>query len=98
MQHQETQNLEAFTLIPAGMTFKHALRAGYVKPYRNRNYLDFVKTLTCPCGAPADDPSHVNSYKGTGTKSPDVVYLAILPNLPRTVRKQTGLLETVVRG
>ena len=55
-----------------GLTFKQSLQKGYTKPYRNRNYLDWVKVQTCPCGAPADDPSHVNSYKGTGTKAPDL--------------------------
>jgi len=78
MQHQETQNLEAFTLIPADMTFKQALRAGYVKPYRNRNYLDFIKTLPCcGCGSPADDPHHIISVGlggGMGTKPSDFPY------------------------
>lgn len=54
------------------MHFKQKLQAGYVKPYRNRAYLNWVKQQTCPCGMPADDPSHANHYKGMGTKSPDI--------------------------
>lgn len=56
------------------MNYKQRLQKGLAKPLRNRNYLDWVKTQTCPCGAPADDPSHVNGggYKGMGTKASDL--------------------------
>jgi len=50
-----------------------------VKSYRNRAYLDWVKTLPCKiCDAPADDPHHVIAEKmgGMGTKASD---LAVLP-------------------
>jgi hypothetical protein len=61
-------------LIPSGMTFDRALRAGYVGRIECRPYLDWLKTLPCDtCGAPApSDPSHLNSYKGMGTKAPDL--------------------------
>lgn len=50
-----------------------AVRAGYAGRIELRPYLDWIKTLPCDtCGAPPPcDPSHVNSFKGQGTKSPD---------------------------
>lgn len=55
-------------------TFKQKLQKGLAKPVRNRSYLNWVKVQVCPCGNPADDPSHVNTggYKGMGTKAPDI--------------------------
>lgn len=45
------------------------------KPYRNRKYLDWVKTQPCSvCGAPADDPHHiigVGHMSGMGMTAPD---------------------------
>jgi len=60
-------------IIPPGMTFEQAVRFGYTGRIELRPYLDWLKTLPCDtCGAPApSDPSHVNSFKGQGTKSPD---------------------------
>ena len=57
------------------MNYKQKLQKGYAKPFRSKNYLAWVKAQTCPCGAPADDPSHVNvgGYKGMGTKASDLV-------------------------
>lgn len=54
------------------MNFRRKLQSGLIKPFRSRAYLDWVKQQECPCGAPADDPSHVNHYKGIGTKSSDL--------------------------
>lgn len=60
-------------ILPPNMRFEHALRAGYTGRIELRAYLDWLKTLPCDtCGAVApSDPSHVNSFKGQGTKSPD---------------------------
>lgn len=65
-------------ILPPGITFSQALRAGYTGRIECRGYLDWVKTKPChTCGrAPGDafnpiDPSHVNSFKGASTKSPD---------------------------
>lgn len=61
-------------ILPPGITFEQALRAGYVGRIECRPYLDWLKTLPCDvCGTPApSDPSHVNAFKGQGTKSPDL--------------------------
>jgi hypothetical protein len=61
-------------VIPPNMPFEQAVRAGYTGRIELRAYLDWLKTLPCAtCGAPApSDPSHVNSFKGMGTKSPDL--------------------------
>ena len=60
-------------IIPPGLTFEQALRFGYTGRIVLSSYLDWVGTLPCSrCGAPPpSDPSHVNAYKGIGTKSPD---------------------------
>lgn len=61
-------------IIPTGMTFEQALRAGYAGRIELRPYLDWLKTLpcdTCQAAAPSD-PSHYNGMKGMGTKSPDL--------------------------
>jgi hypothetical protein len=56
------------------MNYKHRLQKGLAKPFRSKPYLSWVKAQECPCGAPADDPSHVNvgGYKGMGTKASDL--------------------------
>lgn len=56
------------------MNFRRKLQAGLIKPFRSKAYRDYVSSLECPCGNPADDPSHVNvgHYKGMGTKAPDL--------------------------
>jgi len=45
------------------------------KAYRNRKYLDWVKTQSCVmCSRPADDPHHligVGHMSGMGMKAPD---------------------------
>lgn len=45
------------------------------KPYRNREYLDWVKRQTCCCGCerPADDPHHAIGLglSGAGMTAPD---------------------------
>ena len=64
-------------IIPPGMSFQQALRLGYAGRIELRPYLDWLKTLPCDtCGAqPPCDPSHVNGFKGAGTKSPDLFAL-----------------------
>ena len=61
-------------IIPPHLTFEQALRAGYAGRIECRGYREWIKTLPCAvCGkAPPSDPSHVNSFKGAGTKSPDL--------------------------
>lgn len=56
------------------MTFEQALRAGYTGRIVCKPYLQWLKTLPCDtCGAPPpSDPSHLNAWKGMGTKSPDL--------------------------
>ena len=60
-------------VLPAGMSFERALISGYLGRIEHRAYLDWIKTLPCDdCGAaPPSDPSHSNTHKGMGTKSPD---------------------------
>lgn len=61
-------------IIPFDMSFERALRAGLTGRLRHADYLAWLRTLPCDgCGAPPrSDPSHLNGYKGMGTKSPDV--------------------------
>lgn len=62
-------------IIPPGMTFEQALRGGHAGRILSQPYLDWLKTLpcdTCGWGAPSD-PSHINSFKGMGTKAPDLM-------------------------
>jgi hypothetical protein len=50
------------------------------KTYRNRAYLDWVKTLDCcNCGAPADDPHHIigQGEGGMGTKASDLLVMPL---------------------
>ncbi len=48
-----------------------------IKTYRNRAYLDWVKTLPCcHCGAPADDPHHIKGLMLGTVKAPD---FAVMP-------------------
>jgi hypothetical protein len=59
-----------------GLTFKQKLQKGYAKPLRNKNYLKFVSSLTCPCGAPADEAHHIIDVGfggGMGTKASDAL-------------------------
>lgn len=60
-------------ILPPQLTFEQALRLGYTGRIELRDYLDWLRTLPCDsCGArPPSDPSHVNSFKGASTKSPD---------------------------
>ena len=60
-------------IIPPQLTFEQALRRGYAGRIVLRPYLDWLRALPCSsCGAPPpSDPSHVNSFKGYGSKSPD---------------------------
>lgn len=55
------------------MSFRQASMFGYVKPWKSRAYLDWVKSQPCCiCGLPADDPHHINMPgKGMGSKHPD---------------------------
>ena len=61
--------------IPPGLTFKEALRAGYVV-IRTEDYQRLVRQLPCcVCDhPPPSDPHHAHGvgYRGTGTKSPDI--------------------------
>lgn len=63
-------------IIPPGVTFEQALRAGYTGRIECPRYIAWIKTLPCDtCGAPGpSDPSHLdNAFKGMGTKSPDTM-------------------------
>lgn len=66
---------DAQKIIPPGMTFEQALRSGMAGRIEFRPYLDWIKTLPChTCGAhPPCDPSHLNTLKGAGTKSADLL-------------------------
>jgi len=62
-------------MIPYGMPFQYALRLGYAGRIECRQYLKWLKEqecATCRC-APPSDPSHLNGWKGMGTKSPDLM-------------------------
>ncbi len=60
-------------ILPPALSFEQALRLGYTGRIQLPAYLDWIRTLPCAsCGAPPpSDPSHVDSFKGQGTKSPD---------------------------
>ncbi len=65
-------------IIPPHLRFEQAVLFGYTGRIELRPYLDWLKTLPCDtCGrGPGDgmhpiDPSHINGFKGMGTKSPD---------------------------
>jgi hypothetical protein len=60
-------------IIPPGISFEQAVRAGYTGRILMPGYLEWLRTLPChTCGAPPrSQPSHINAYKGQGTKSPD---------------------------
>lgn len=61
-------------IIPPNMSFRQALKRGFVGRIEDRQHLDWVKQqLCCACEQPADDPHHIVSvgYKGQSTKSPD---------------------------
>lgn len=61
-------------IIPPGVTFEQAVRAGYTGRIESEKYIAWIRTLDCDtCRAPGpSDPSHLdNGFKGTGTKSPD---------------------------
>ena len=60
-------------ILPPTLSFEQALRLGYTGRIKLQPYLEWLRTLPCNgCGAPPpSDPSHVNSFKGQGTKSPD---------------------------
>lgn len=66
-------------VIPPGMSFSQAFRAGYCGRIEDQRYLAWVRTLPCACGCgkPADVAHHPYSVvmKGAATKVPD--YLAI---------------------
>ena len=82
-------------LIPFGMSFEHALRAGYVGRIENRGYLDWIKALPCDtCGAPPpSDPSHINSWKGMGTKAPDYFSIPQCRECHEQYEQTNGLVE-----
>ena len=60
-------------MLPSGMAFRQAVLLGYLGRFESRSYLDWLKTLPChKCDThPPSDPSHTNTGKGIGTKSPD---------------------------
>ncbi len=60
-------------IIPPQLTFEQALRFGYTGRIELREYLAWLRTLPCDsCGARApSEASHLNSFKGVATKSPD---------------------------
>lgn len=66
--------MAAVKIIPFGMPFLQALRAGFTGRIECPKYLAWLRTLPCDtCQAPPpSDPSHLdNAFKGPGTKSPD---------------------------
>lgn len=65
-------------ILPPGMSFLQAFRAGYVGRIEDERYLAWVRTLPCCCcGGPGGVAHHPYSVigKGAATKVPD--YLAI---------------------
>lgn len=50
------------------------------KPYRDKKYTDWVRSLDCCiCGAPADDPHHIigAGEGGMGTKACDLLTMPL---------------------
>lgn len=67
-------------MYPANMTFKQAFQAGYIKPVRNNPYLNYVASLICSCGAPADEAHHgidIGLGGGMGTKQDDLFTMPV---------------------
>ncbi len=67
-------------MYPQNLTFKAALQAGYVKPIRNKPYLNYVSSLNCPCGNPADEAHHgidIGLGGGMGTKLDDLFSMPV---------------------
>ena len=58
---------------PEILSFRQASAFGFVKPWRSRKYLDWVKSQPCcVCMRPGDDPHHIQMPgKGMGGKHPD---------------------------
>ena len=70
-------------VIPPYLTFRDALRRGFVGRIENRSYMEWVKGLPCvSCSQPADDPHHLygSGYKGMGTKVPDYLTIPVCRN------------------
>lgn len=82
-------------IIPPGMDFEKAVKLGYAGKIELRPYLDWLKTLPCDtCGAPApSDPSHVNSVKGMGTKSPDPLAIPECRSCHENYERGSGYAE-----
>ena len=63
------------------------------KPYRNKKYTDWVKSLDCAaCGAPADDPHHIiNAMEGgTGTKACDLLSMPLCRPCHNNIHRSEG--------
>lgn len=71
-------------LIPPGMDFTSALRAGLVPVIRSRRYLAFVATLPCAVtGAQGVVVHHLvgHGLKGAGEKASDLLTFPLAPEL-----------------
>lgn len=77
------------------MAFDQAVRLGYTGRIELRPYLDWIKELPCDtCAAPSpSDPSHVNAFKGTGTKSPDLFAIPQCRRCHELYERGPGLSE-----
>lgn len=62
------------------MNFRRKLQAGLIKPFRSKAYRDYVASLECPCGNPADEAHHcidVGLGGGMGTKPSDLMCIPV---------------------
>lgn len=78
------------------LSFKRALQAGYVKPYRNKAYLVYLSGLTCPCGAQACEAHHLIAAGfggGMGTKNSDLMAMPICRNCHEEIHRDVKAWE-----
>ena len=83
-------------ILPPGLTFEQAVRFGHTGRIESGPYLAWLRTLPChTCGRAApSDPSHVNGFKGQGTKSPDWFAIPECRSCNRNYDLQPAMVES----
>lgn len=90
-------------ILPPGMSFQQAVLAGYAGRIESRPYLDWLKDQPCDtCGRVGTeynpiDPSHVNAFKGMGTKSPDLFAIPECRQCHENYERGPGYAEDRIR-
>ena len=79
-------------------SFKQKMQAGYVRPFRSRAYLQYVSSLQCPCGNPADEAHHVIDCGlggGMGTKPSDLATIPLCRTCHSMIHNNVAAWENV---